>query len=157
MFLAIVPFLLAGADLVMLAVALARNWDRSVFGRVVLSIAVLFASLLALAWNVVFLWVVYLYAKVWLKDRFYLRLYRWGTAVEGRVVRKWEKSEKESAHCYLECEFQHPGLGVRKIKLGVKRGEYRKTHEGRAVSVLCYPHRRRPTRVYEFGHDFRCY
>jgi hypothetical protein len=157
MFLAIVPFVLAGADLVVFALSLFRDQDQSVFGRVVVWIALITVSVIALAWNVCCFRVLYAVLKLWIRDRFYQRLHRWGTVVPGCIVRKWEKRGNNSADLCVECEFEHPGLGLRKIRVALKRGQYRKTDEGRKVSVLCYENRRWPTQVYELGQDFRCY
>ncbi len=106
---------------------------------------------MALLWNgIVFIFVYLLWIAPWREKR----LYRWGTPVPGRIFGKHTTRGKTTSY-YLDYEFVQPGFGLRKKKQGVTSERYYAAREGEMVTVLCYPNRKGPTVVYEYG-DFEC-
>ena len=105
----------------------------------------------ALLWNAflsVFLWI--LYVDPWRKKR----LVRYGQPVVGRVFRKHVQHSRSETY-YLDCAFDHPGIGPRQVEISVQPHLYNLALEGEAVTMLCYPGHKRPVTVYEYG-DFEC-
>jgi hypothetical protein len=139
------PFLLIGSYLVLLAVLVGREGDI---------LLCVMASIAALGWNALWLMVV---CSLVMERWFIRRLYRCGSAVEGTIVSTSQKREKTSVKYCLECQYDHPGFGLRTIELRVNRREYVKTEKGRRVTVLCYPNLRWPRQVHEIGSRFVCY
>jgi len=79
------------------------------------------------------------------------KIVRGANAVPGRVVSKRSRYWKwiDSSTCYLDFEYDHPGLGRRTATMKIEEDEWEKVDDGAAVTVLCYPHRKRPTLLYE--------
>jgi len=110
------------------------------------------AVVFALFWNGLLSIFVYL---LWIAPWQEKQLYRWGTPVPGRIFGKHTRSGKRISY-YLEYEFIHPQLGMLQKQQTVQGQQYyHVAHHGQMVTVLCYPHKKRPTVLYEFG-SFEC-
>jgi hypothetical protein len=78
------------------------------------------------------------------------QLYRWGTAVPGKVIRKDTDQEE------IEYAFEHPGLGILTARIDpASPDQMDLAEEGASITVLCYPNRQKPTVIYEYG-NFEC-
>jgi hypothetical protein len=112
---------------------------------------VLFVLLFALFWNAILsVFVFILWVAPWMEKR----LYKYGKPVVGRVVKMHTKHAKSTSY-HLDYEFDHPGLGQRIATMIVPYDRWQQAREGESVTVLCHPHRKRPTLIYEYG-DFVC-
>lgn len=105
----------------------------------------------ALAWNgFMFLFAWFYYITPWRTKR----LVRWGEPVAGRIYQK-RAGGGRGIRYFLNCGFVHPGIGSRQVEVEVQRVMYNRAIEYEEVTMLCYPNRKRPVTVYEFG-DFEC-
>ena len=91
---------------------------------------------------------------IWYVPMQHKGLCRQGKPIAGRITRMHSSSGKTTTY-YLDYEFDHPGLGVRTGTMTVSAERWHQAQVGEAVSVLCYPNRKRPTVMYEYG-DFEC-
>jgi hypothetical protein len=91
---------------------------------------------------------------VWIVPWRHKLLCRDGKPVFGRIVKMHTTTGKTTSY-YLDYEFDHPGLGIRTATVMVQSEAWHRAQVGEPVSVLCYPHRKRPTVIYEYG-DFEC-
>src|SRR5215212_3866639 len=91
---------------------------------------------------------------IWLVPAQHKRLCREGKPIVGHVTRMHSSSGKTTTY-YLDYEFDHPGLGVRTATMTVTSDRWHQAQVGEPVSVLCYPNRKGPTVMYEYG-DFEC-
>ena len=91
---------------------------------------------------------------IWFVPMQHKRLCRDGKPIVGRITRMHSSSGKTTTY-YLDYEFDQPGLGVRTATMTVTSERWHQAQVGEPVSVLCYPHRKRPTVIYEYG-DFEC-
>jgi hypothetical protein len=82
------------------------------------------------------------------------KLCREGKAIVGHITRMHSSSGKTTTY-YLDYEFDHPGLGMRTATMTVTSERWHLAYVGEAVTVLCYPNKKRPTVMYEYG-DFEC-
>lgn len=105
----------------------------------------------ALFWNGVLSVFVYL---LWIAPWQEKRLYRRGTPVPGRVFGKHTRSGKSISY-YLDYEFIHPQLGMLRKQQSVQSKPYHEAHQGQMVTILCYPQKKRPSVIYEYG-NFEC-
>jgi hypothetical protein len=119
--------------------------DESRFGKVALWVG------MALFWNGVLSIFFYMF---WIFPWLEKRLYRRGIPVPGRVFGKHTRSGKTITH-YIDYEFIHPQLGMLRKQQTVQSTSYHQAHDGQLVTILCYPHRKRPSLIYEFG-NFEC-
>jgi len=106
-------------------------------------------ALPALLWNAfmcIFFW--FFYITPWRMKR----LVRWGEPVTGRI---YQKRIGGRGRYFLKCAFIHPGIGSRQVEVEVQGLMYNRATEYEAVTMLCYPNRKRPVTVYEYG-DFEC-
>jgi hypothetical protein len=109
------------------------------------------AVLFALFWNgVLSVFVYFLWIAPWQEKR----LDRWGTPVPGRITGMRTRSGKRISYC-LDYEFIQPQLGLLRKWQTIQGKQYRHAHKGQLVTVLCYPHKKRPTVIYEYG-SFEC-
>jgi hypothetical protein len=109
------------------------------------------AFLFALFWNGVLSIFVYMF---WITPWQSRRLYQWGIPVPGRISGKHISHGKTTSY-YLDYEFIHPQLGILRKQQSVNSKGYYHAHNGQMVTILCYPRKKRPTVVYEYG-DFEC-
>ena len=91
---------------------------------------------------------------IWIIPMQHKGLCRSGKPIIGHITRMHSSSGKTTTY-YLDYEFDHPGLGVRTATMTVTSDRWHQAQVGEAVSVLCYPHQKRPTVIYEYG-DFEC-
>src|SRR5882672_1078386 len=119
--------------------------DESRWGRIG------FYLLFAVFWNGILSVFVYV---MWLAPWREKHLYRWGTAVPGRIASKHIKSGEDTSY-YLDYEFIQPQFGVQRQKQSVTSDRFNQANEGQLVTVLCYPHKTSPTMIYEYG-NFVC-
>ena len=110
------------------------------------------AFLFALFWNGVLSIFVYM---LWIGPWQAKRLCQCGTAVPGRISGKHISRGKTTSY-YLDYEFVQPPFGLRKKRQYVPSARYQQTHVGEMVTVLCFPNKKRPTVVYEYGY-FECF
>ena len=89
---------------------------------------------------------------IWIVPMQHKRLCREGKPIAGRITRMHSSSGKTTTY-YLDYEFDHPGLGERTATMTVSSERWHQAQVREAVSVLCYPNRKRP--MYEYG-DFEC-
>jgi len=126
------------------------------FDQVVLSdespwVSVGLTVLFALFWNgVLSIFVYFIWIAPWQEKR----LYRWGTPVPGRITAMHTRSGKRISYC-LDYEFIQPQLGLLRKQQPIQGKQYRQAHKGQLVTVLCYPHKKRPAVIYEYG-NFEC-
>jgi len=106
---------------------------------------------MALFWNGVVSVFVFLF---WIAPWQEKRLYRRGTPVPGRVFGKHTRSGKSVSY-YVDYEFIHPQFGMLRKDVAVQSKPYHQAHDGQMVTILCYPHKKRPSLIYEFG-NFEC-
>ena len=106
----------------------------------------------ALFWNGILSVFVYL---LWILPWREKQLYRWGTPVPGRITGKHTRTGKSVSY-YLDYEFISPRWGVLKRQQTIAGQQYyHQTHPGQLVTILCYPQKKRPSVIYEFG-SFEC-
>ena len=91
---------------------------------------------------------------IWFVPLQHKRLCREAKPIPGRITRMHSSSGKTTTY-YLDYEFDHPGLGTRTATMTVTSQRWHQAQVGELVSVLCYPHRKRPTVIYDYG-DFEC-
>ena len=91
---------------------------------------------------------------IWIIPAGHKRLCRYGKPILGHIVKMHSKSGKTTTY-YLDYQFDHPGLGDRTATLTVQPDRWHQAQVGEPVTVLCYPNRKRPTLIYEYG-DFEC-
>ena len=106
---------------------------------------------MALFWNGILSIFIYL---LWIAPWREKCLFRLGTPVPGRIYAKHTRSGKTTSY-YLDFEFIQPQLGIVRNQQYVSFAKYNSTTEGQLVTVLCYPHKKRPSVIYEFG-NFEC-
>jgi hypothetical protein len=90
----------------------------------------------------------------WIVPMQHKRLCREGKPIPGRITRMHSSSGKTTTY-YLDYEFDHPGLGLRTATMTVESQRWHQAQVGELVTALCYPNRKRPTVIYEYG-DFEC-
>jgi hypothetical protein len=83
------------------------------------------------------------------------RLCREAKPIVGHITKMHSSSGKQ-IHYYLDYEWGHPGFGLRTATMTVQSEPWHRAQVGEPVSVLCLPHRKRPTVIYEYG-DFECF
>jgi hypothetical protein len=108
-------------------------------------------ALPAVIWNAfmgVFFW--FSYVTPWRIKRLVQR----GEPVAGRIYQK-RSSGGRGVRYFLRCAFIHPGLGPRQVEVEVHGVMYNRAREYEEVTMLCYPNRKRPVTVYDYG-DFEC-
>jgi hypothetical protein len=96
------------------------------------------------------LWLVFLYGilvKPWLAKR----LCQCGTAVPARVVRKNRSPLTSKRRYFITCEFDHPGIGVRRIRAELTHRVWRSAGRRGPLTVLCYPNSKWPRLIYDFS------
>jgi len=91
---------------------------------------------------------------IWIVPAQHKGLCRQGKPIPGHISRMHSSSGKTTTY-YLDYQFDHPGLGTRTAKMTVTSQRWHQAQVGEPVTVLCYPHRKRPTVIYEYG-DFEC-
>jgi hypothetical protein len=91
---------------------------------------------------------------IWIVPMQHKRLCREGKPILGRITRMHSTHGKTTTY-YLDYEFDHPSVGVRVASMSVPRERWHQAQVGEIVTVLCYPNRKRPTVMYEYG-DFEC-
>ena len=106
----------------------------------------------ALFWN----GLLYVFVHMaWIAPLQEKRLYRRGTPVPGRITGKHTRQGKSVSY-YLEYEFIQPRFGLLKKHQSVNGNQYyHQANAGQLVTVLCWPHKKRPALIYEFG-NFVC-
>jgi hypothetical protein len=139
------PLGLVGAYLLFLAVRAAMSAE---------TLLVIVLSPVGLILESFWLWLAF---EIFIKPPVEKRLCQWGVPVAGRIVRKWQRTWYKQPTRYLEYQYDHPGLGQRKKSVAVWPKQFNDAAEGESVTVLCYPNRRWPTRVYEYANLFRCW
>jgi len=82
------------------------------------------------------------------------RLYKHGTAVQGRIVGKQIVRKKNKNPYRLDYEFEHPKFGTIKHFVNVSSPAWNKAYEGQPITVLMMPNRKRSV-AYEYG-DYVC-
>jgi len=82
------------------------------------------------------------------------RLCREAKPTMGQITRMHSSSGKTTTY-YLDYQWDHPGLGDRTATMTVTSDRWHRAQVGERVSVLCFPNRKRPTVIYEYG-DFEC-
>ena len=141
----------AGAIKVKTVRALGYYYDKAILpgesGWGAVGEAVLFAGF----WNgMAFVFVYMLWIMPWRAKR----LCRYGVAMPGRIHGMHTTRGKTTTY-YIDYEFVHPPFGLRKKSQSVGSERYNAAHQGQMVTVLCYPGKKGPTVVYEYG-DFEC-
>ncbi len=105
----------------------------------------------ALFWNGLLSVFVYM---AWIAPGQEKRLYRRGTPVPGRITGKHSHHGKGIRY-YVDYEFIQPRFGVLRRRQSVSGNEYKRAHADQLVTVLCWPHKKRPSVIYEYG-SFEC-
>ncbi|HEV8379791.1 MAG TPA: hypothetical protein VGP99_13145 [Tepidisphaeraceae bacterium] len=92
---------------------------------------------------------------IWIVPWQHRKLCREGKPIVGHITRMHSSSGKTTTY-YLDYEFDQPGLGVRVATMTVTSERWHQAQVSEPVTVLCYPNRKRPTVMYEYG-DFECF
>jgi len=90
----------------------------------------------------------------WILPRRQKRLCRDGTPISGRIVKLRTLSNKATSY-QVDYQFDHPRLGVQTERMLIQPKRWKPAEVGEPVTVLCYPNRKWPTMIYEYG-DFEC-
>ncbi|HEV8379790.1 MAG TPA: DUF3592 domain-containing protein [Tepidisphaeraceae bacterium] len=110
-----------------------------------------FYLLFALFWNGVLSVFVYV---LWIAPWRTRQLYRRGRPVPGRIYSKRISSGEDTTY-YLDFEFIQPRFGMIRLHQSVSSQRFNSANEGQLVTVLCYPQKKSPAVIYEYG-DFEC-
>ena len=111
-----------------------------------------FGVLKVMAQDALVTWIL-IYAT-WILQRRQKRLCRDGTPISGRIVRLRTFSNKATSY-QVDYQFDHPRLGTQTKRILIQPKRWKPAEVGEPVSILCYPHKKGPTVIYEYS-DFEC-
>lgn len=130
---------------------LGRHFDEAILSGESRLRSLGFYLLFGFFWNAVLFVFVYV---LWIAPWRTRQLYRRGTPVPGRINSKRISSGEDTTY-YLGYEFIQPKFGLIRREQSVSSQQFASAGDGQFVTILCYPQKKAPTVIYEFG-DFEC-